>query len=47
MGSEAELETQIEVCFRNKFLIRDDWKNTTQLLMRARLMLDRLYDSLD
>jgi four helix bundle protein len=47
MGSEAELETQIEVCFRNQFLIRDDWKNTAQLLMRVRLMLNRLHDSLD
>jgi four helix bundle protein len=47
MGSEAELETQMEVCFRNQFLMRDDWKKTAMLMMRVRLMLDRLHDSLD
>lgn len=47
MGSHAELETLLEVCFRNTFLVRDDWKNTTMLSMRVRLMLDRLHDSLD
>ena len=47
MGSEAELETQMEICFRNQFLMRDDWKKTVMLMMRVRLMLDRLHDSLD
>jgi hypothetical protein len=46
MGSHAELETQFEVCFRNGFLIREDWKDAVMLLMRVRLMLDRLHDSL-
>ena len=46
MGSHAELETQLEVCFRNGFLIREDWKNSLMLVMRVRLMLDRLHDSL-
>jgi four helix bundle protein len=47
MGSHGELDTQLEVCFRNDFLRRDDWKNLGTLLMRVRLMLDRLHDSLD
>ena len=46
MGSIAELETQVEVCFRNAFLRRDDWTNTMTLMMRVRLMLNRLHDSL-
>ncbi len=46
MGSHAELETQLEVCFRNEFLRRADSKTTELLLMRVRLMLDRLHDSL-
>jgi four helix bundle protein len=47
MGSQAELETQMEVCFRNQFLVRDNWKETSLLMLRVRLMLDRLHDSLD
>jgi four helix bundle protein len=46
MGSHAELETQLEVCFRNQFLARESWKDLTTRLMRVRLMLDRLHDSL-
>jgi four helix bundle protein len=46
MGSHGELETQFEVCFRNDFLARDDWKTTSLLLMRTRIMLDRLHDAL-
>ena len=47
MGSRAELETQLEVCFRNGFLKREAWKDAETLLMRIRLMLVRLHDSLD
>ena len=47
MGSEGELETQLEICFRNQFLRREDWKNLVTMLMRVRLMLERLHDSLD
>jgi four helix bundle protein len=47
MGSHGELETQFEICFRNNFLVRDAWKDTTLLFMRTRIMLDRLHDSLD
>jgi four helix bundle protein len=47
MGSRAELDTQFEVCFRNGFLNRDEWKNAETLLMRVRLMLVKLHDSLD
>ena len=46
MGSRAELETQLEVCFRNQFLDRAKWKELTVKLMRVRLMLFRLHDSL-
>ena len=47
MGSHGELETQLEVCFRNGFLNREEWKNLELILMRVRLMLDRLHDALD
>jgi four helix bundle protein len=47
MGSHGELETQLEVCFRNGFLKREEWKNMELVLMRVRLMLDRLHDALD
>ena len=46
MGSHGELETQLEVCFRNGFLLRENWTNLLMLLMRVRLMLDRLHDAL-
>jgi four helix bundle protein len=47
MGSSGELDTELEVCFRNKLLKRDDCKQITDLLARVRPMLGRLYDSLD
>jgi four helix bundle protein len=46
MGSHAELDTQLEVCFRNGLLARDPWKPLTMLLMRVRVMLVRLHDAL-
>jgi four helix bundle protein len=46
MGSHGELETQFEIGFRNNFLLRDAWKDTNLLLMRTRIMLDRLHESL-
>jgi four helix bundle protein len=47
MGSSGELDTELEVCFRNKLLKRDDCQQVTAMLARVRPMLGRLYDSLD
>ncbi len=47
MGSGGELDTELEVCFRNNLLRRDDGKEITALLGRVRPMLRRLHDSLD
>jgi four helix bundle protein len=47
MGSLGELETELEVAFRNGFLKRAACKPATDLCHRINLMLDRLHDSLD
>ena len=47
MGSSGELDTELEVCFRNKLLRRDDCQEITTMLGRVRPMLSRLHDSLD
>lgn len=47
MGSHAELETQLEVCFRNGYLDRERCKSAWALLVRVGPMLERLHDSLD
>jgi four helix bundle protein len=47
MGSEGELETELEVCFRNGFLGREASRKTMSLLARVSKMLNRLHDSLD
>ena len=47
MGSHGELETELEVCFRNGFLKPEACGETTALLGRVGLMLIRLHDSLD
>jgi len=47
MGSSGELDTELEVCFRNDLLRRSDCKEITALLGRVRPMLARLHDSLD
>lgn len=47
MGSSGELDTELEVCFRNDLLRRNDCKDITAMLSRVRPMLGRLYDSLD
>jgi four helix bundle protein len=46
MGSHAELETQLEVCFRNDFLDRAKCQALTALLNRTGPLLERLHDSL-
>ena len=47
MGSEGELETELEVCFRNGFLDRQACKKTMDLAARVSKMMNRLHDSLD
>ena len=47
MGSGGELDTELEICFRNNLLRREDCKEITNLLGRVRPMLRRLHDSLD
>jgi four helix bundle protein len=47
MGSEAELETQLEIAFRNGFLKREECAKVVELCGRVASMLNRLHDSLD
>lgn len=46
MGSAGELDTELEVCFRNRLLRRDDCRDICAMLNRVRPMLRRLHDSL-
>ena len=46
MGSHAELETELEICFRNRFLDRSANQETIRLLNRVGPLLERLHDSL-
>ena len=46
MGSQGELETELEICFRNGLLKRQDCVPALELMGRVGPMLDRLYDSL-
>jgi four helix bundle protein len=47
MGSQGELDTQLEIAFRNGFLKRENCARTLELCRRVGLMLNRLHDSLD
>ncbi len=47
MGSHGELDTELEICFRNGFLKRENCRQAVELMGRVGPMLDRLYDSLD
>lgn len=47
MGSQGELDTELEVCFRNGFLEREHCRVALDLLSRVGSMLNRLHDSLD
>jgi four helix bundle protein len=47
MGSHAELETQLEICFRNHFLDPAMNQKTISLVARLGPLLERLHDSLD
>jgi len=47
MGSQGELETQLEIAFRNGFLQRGPWAGLVGLNDRVGAMLNKLHDSLD
>jgi four helix bundle protein len=47
MGSQGELETHLEVAFRNTFLARDACAKLIDTNRRVAAMLDRLHDSLE
>ena len=47
MGSQGELDTQLEIAFRNGFLAREKCVRTLELCTRVGQMLTRLHDSLD
>ena len=47
MGSQGELDTELEIAFRNGFLKREQCARTLELCGRVGLMLNRLHDSLD
>ena len=46
MGSRGELDTELEICFRNGLLQRATCPEIEQLMGRVRSMLIRLYDSI-
>jgi len=47
MGSHGELGTELEVCFRNGLLQREQCARAVELMGRVGPMLDRLYQSLE
>ena len=47
MRSHGELETELEICFRNGLLKREGCARALELMGRVGPMLDRLYQSLD
>jgi four helix bundle protein len=47
MGSQGELDTELEIAFRNGFLKRENCSRTLELCGRVGQMLNRLHDSLD
>jgi four helix bundle protein len=46
MGSRGELDTELEVCFRNGFLHRADADEICKLMDRVRPLLTRLYEAI-
>ena len=47
MGSHAELQTELEIAFRNNLLDRAEGQPATELCDRVGAMLYRLYESLE
>ena len=46
MGSSGELDTELEICFRNDLLRREDCREISAMLSRVRPMLRRLHDAI-
>ena len=46
MGSHGELETELEICFRNGLLSRENCVIALELMGRVGPMLDRLFSTL-
>ena len=47
LGSQGELETEIEICARNSFMTRETAQKVFAVIDRVGAMLYRLHDSLD
>ena len=47
MGSQGELETDLEIAFRQGWLDREKWRHVVTLSARVGAMLDNLHDALD
>jgi carbamoyl-phosphate synthase large subunit len=47
MGSQGELDTELEIAFRNGLLRREKCARTLELCGRVGVMLNRLHDSLE
>ena len=47
MGSQGELETEIEICLRNSFMTQDTARKILEVTDRVGAMLYRLHDSLE
>jgi four helix bundle protein len=46
MGSQGELETDLEIAFRQGWLQREEWRHLVGLSSRVGRMLDNLHDAL-
>ena len=47
MGSQGELETELEICFRHQYLKRESCERMWAICVRTGQVLERLHDSLD
>ena len=47
MGSQGELETDLEIAFRQGWLDREQWRHLVRLSTRVGAMLDNLHDALE
>jgi 23S rRNA-intervening sequence protein len=47
MGSQGELETDMEIAFRQGWLDRDNWRHLVMLSSRVGVMLDHFHDALE
>ena len=47
MGSQGELDTDLEIAFRQCWLDRKKWEHLVTLCNRVGTMLDNLHDALD